>query len=70
MIFRNTELLEVIRAIEENYNVKIQVDCKDCLSDLFTGTLPANNLNEVLEIIERSYHLKSIITGKKIHLKQ
>lgn len=70
MVFRNTELLQVIQVIEENYNVKILVDCKDCLSDLFTGTLPVNNLNEVLEIIERSYHLKSTVTGTKIYLKQ
>jgi len=66
MVFRNTELSQIIRMIEENYNVTIKVNCKNCLSDPFTGTLPINNLNEALEIIEYSYHLKATIKGKEI----
>lgn len=69
MVFRNTPLSGVIHTIEENYNVTIIVDCKDCLEDSFTGILPTNNLNEVLEVIEHSYHLKAVITGKEIVLK-
>ena len=66
MIFRNMELSQIIRIIEENYNVTIKANCEDYLSDLFTGTLPINDLNEALEIIEYSYHLKAIIKGKEI----
>jgi ferric-dicitrate binding protein FerR (iron transport regulator) len=66
MVFHNSELSQVISAIEENYNMTIKVDCKDCLSDQFTGTLPLNNLNEVLEVIEYSYHLKAVISGKEV----
>jgi ferric-dicitrate binding protein FerR (iron transport regulator) len=69
MVFRNTELSQVIRSIEENYSMTIQTDCKDCLSDPFTGTLPVNNLNEALEVVEHSYHLKAVINGKKIVIK-
>jgi ferric-dicitrate binding protein FerR (iron transport regulator) len=69
MVFRNTELSQVIRSIEENYNMTIQVDCKGCLSDPFTGTLPVNNLNEALEVVEHSYHLKAVINGKEITIK-
>lgn len=68
MIFRNTDLSEVIRAIEENYNVTIKITSKNCPIDSFTGTLPVTNLNEVLEVIEKSYHLKAQITGKEIIL--
>ncbi|MDR2563277.1 MAG: FecR domain-containing protein [Prevotellaceae bacterium] len=68
MVFRNTELAQVIRTIEVNYNIAIDIECSDCLSDTFTGTLPVNDLNEVLEVIERSYHLKALLNGKKITL--
>lgn len=70
MIFRNVELEKVIRTIEKNYNITIKTDCVNCLSDPFTGTLPVNDLNEVLEIIERSYHLKTILNGKEIVMKE
>jgi ferric-dicitrate binding protein FerR (iron transport regulator) len=69
MVFRNTELSQVIRTIEENYNMTIRVDCKECLFDRFTGTLPVNDLNEVLEVIEHSYHLNAVIRGKEIVMK-
>jgi ferric-dicitrate binding protein FerR (iron transport regulator) len=70
MIFRNTELSQVIRTIEENYNVTVKVDCKECLTEAFTGTLPVNNLNEALEVIEYSYHLKAVLSKKKIVMKK
>jgi len=69
VVFRNTELSQVIRAIEENYNMSVKIDCKECLSDRFTGTLPVNDLNEALEIIEHSYHLRAVINGKEIVMK-
>lgn len=68
MVFRNTELSEVIRIIEDNYDVTIKIIGKDCPTDSFTGTLPLTNLNEVLEVIEKSYHLKAQIKGKEIIL--
>ncbi|MDR2915161.1 MAG: FecR domain-containing protein [Tannerella sp.] len=68
MIFRNKELVHILKAIEENYNVNIKVFCENCLEDKFTGTLPLSDLNEALEVIEKSYHLKAEIIGKEIHL--
>jgi len=69
IIFRNTELALVIQTIENAYDVNIILDCKDCLNDKFTGTLPATDLNEVLEILEKLYHLKATMSDKKIVLK-
>lgn len=69
MIFRNTPLSQVIRTIEEYYNVRIKIESEDYLDDPFTSTLPVNNLNEVLEVIEHSYHLRAVINGKEIILK-
>lgn len=68
MIFRNTPLSEVLRVLEESYGVTFKTECKNCLTDKFTGTLPITNLNEVLEVIEKSYHLKTEISGKEIWL--
>ena len=70
MVFRNTELALVLQAIEKNYDVEIGIDCKDCLNDKFTGTLPVTKLNEALEILEKSYHLTATMSDRKIILKQ
>lgn len=69
MIFRNTPLAQVIRMIEDNYNVHIKINSNNYLDDPFTSTLPINNLNEVLQVLEHSYHLKAVINGKEIILK-
>lgn len=69
LVFRNATLTTIIRTIEENYNVDIKLECEDCLNDTFTGTMPISNLNEVLEIIEKSYHMQSVIKGNEIVLK-
>lgn len=69
MVFRNTPLSQVIRTIEVNYNVRIKIESEDYLNDPFTSTLPVNNLNEVLEVLEHSYHLKAVIHNKEIFLK-
>lgn len=68
MVFRNTEFAEVIRAIEKNYGVTIEIAAKNCPADSFTGTLPLADLNEVLEVIEKSYHLKAQIRGREVIL--
>lgn len=68
MVFRNTEWSEFIRTIEKSYDVTIKITAKDCPTDSFTGTLPLTDLNEVLEVIEKSYHLKAQIKGKEIIL--
>lgn len=69
LIFRNSELAHILKTIEDNYNVTIKIDCEDCHTDKFTGTLPLSDLNEVLEVLEISYHLKAEITGKEILLR-
>ena len=66
MVFRNTSLSQIFMAIEDNYNVKINVRCENCLDDKFTGILPLTDLNEVLEIIEKSYHLNIRLSGKEV----
>lgn len=66
MIFRNAELSRVLHMIEEYYDVIIKINCEECFSDKFSGTLPLDDLNEVLEILERSYHLITVKENKEI----
>ncbi|OIP83720.1 MAG: hypothetical protein AUK44_04485 [Porphyromonadaceae bacterium CG2_30_38_12] len=66
MVFRNTRFLSMIKTIEENYNITIIVNCENCERDSFTGTIPTNDLNEVLEILERSYRFKANIEGRQV----
>lgn len=66
LVFRNAPLRSVINSIEKNYNIKIRIKTKAYLKDLFTGTLPNSNINEDLEILEKSYHFKSIMTSQEV----
>jgi transmembrane sensor len=65
--FHETALADVIKNIETNFGINITIP-DNCLSDLFTGTLPTTDLNETLLILEKSYHLKSTPQGKNIIL--
>lgn len=56
MIFNNKPLKEVIQAIETNFDVSFSFVGIDTLGqDRFTGTLPVKDLDEVLEILGKSY---------------
>ena len=66
MMFKNASFSEVIRKIEENYEVRIETDYKESRSDAFTGTVTTTDLFEALKIVERIYDLTAKIEGKKI----
>lgn len=70
LIFRNSKMQDVLHSIERNYNITFRVACNECLSNTFTGTLPTNNLNEALEVIELSYGLKASIRNKEVLLEK
>jgi transmembrane sensor len=65
MVFNNVKISQVVRAIENNYGVKIHINTKDS-NDLFTGTLASNDLNGVLKVLELSYNLKASKRGNEI----
>jgi ferric-dicitrate binding protein FerR (iron transport regulator) len=69
MIFRHTRLTLVLRKIEINYGVVVRMDCSDYLNECFTGTLPADNLNEALEVLEKSFHLHATAAGRQVHFR-
>lgn len=70
LIFRNVPFREVLDEIERAYCIPIVVknDSKIYVDDLFTGVLSRTDINEVLEVIEVSYHLKAVLKDGKITL--
>lgn len=68
MVFHNTSLKEVVRTIEKNYGVNIEIEGDINLNDLYTGTMSSSDINVNLEILERLYHIKATMYGKKIVL--
>lgn len=68
MIFRNAPLHAVIEGIEHIYNVRIKMDSKGDTQDVFTGTLVTNDLNGVLEVLERTYNLRSTMVNGEISM--
>lgn len=70
LVFRNVPFAEVLEEIEEIYHVSIVIEMEeiDYQDDLFTGVLSRTNINEVLEVIEHSYHLKATLKDGAIRL--
>lgn len=68
MIFRNARFSHITDRLEENYGVRIETDYIEGDSDLFTGTIPATDLNEALTIIGKAYNLSPARQGKKVIL--
>lgn len=66
LIFRNEKFATVIQTIEQNYGMKITLPDDSYALDLFTGSLPVSDINEVLDILEKIYHLKSTIKDEEI----
>lgn len=65
--FYKESLSNVIKEIERQYNVEITVNTA-LPAERFTGTIPTNDINTALELIEAPYHLKSKKAGNKITL--
>lgn len=64
--FDKTSLKEVVNEIERNFNITI--DLKNITNnELFTGTIPAKNCDQVIDIISRTYHLKMTKLSKKAY---
>jgi len=56
--FYKENIRSLLDEVERQYNIKIELNTKDTIS-LFTGKLPAKDLNTALQIIGTTYHLKA-----------
>ncbi len=60
-IFENCMLSDVLLELERLYGKKFEFQKSDMLKDKFTGYLPSDNLEEVIETIEDCYHVKAVV---------
>ena len=67
LVFRNAPLSSVIAILEKNYHVRFESSFP-LSDDRFTGTMPANDINEDLEILEKSYHVVMILVDDKVEI--
>ncbi|MEN2401269.1 FecR domain-containing protein [Flavobacterium sp. MC2016-06] len=56
--FYKQNIRTLLDEVERQYNITIQLNAKDTMS-LFTGKLPAKDLDVALQIISTTYHLES-----------
>lgn len=67
--FEDEPLAVVLSTIEGNYGLKfINASTSHMLNDRFSGTLPSNNLNEALDILEHTYNVTLTVNEKKIKI--
>ncbi|MNE48701.1 fec operon regulator FecR [compost metagenome] len=58
MCFNKENIRTLLDEVERQYNITIELNTKNTNS-LFTGKLPAKDLNVALQIISTTYHLKA-----------
>ncbi|MEO8535472.1 MAG: FecR family protein, partial [Flavobacterium sp.] len=64
--FYKENIRTLLDEVERQYNITIELNTKDTIS-LFTGKLPAKNLDVALQIISTTYHLEAKkVTKNKI----
>ncbi|TDO77612.1 FecR family protein [Flavobacterium chryseum] len=56
--FNKENIRTLLDEVERQYNITIELNAKDTVS-LFTGKLPAKNLDVALQIISTTYHLEA-----------
>lgn len=68
LVFRNIPLYQVLKSIEKHYGVICNVCPHLNINDRFTGTIPGNNINDVLQILETSYHCRATLKDNQLNL--
>lgn len=64
--FNKENIKSLLDEMQRQYNITIELNSKDTTS-LFTGKLPANDLDVALKIISTTYHLEAKkVSGNKI----
>lgn len=63
MVFYQEDLKSIVSEFERHFNVTLELKSNDN-SQLFSGTIPAENIDIALEILSTTYHLKPIEVSK------
>lgn len=69
LTFRNVPTAEVLKAIENKFGVTINHGWYKA-SDTFTGTFPTDNLNDIIAILEKTFHAKGTKDGREIRFRK
>jgi ferric-dicitrate binding protein FerR (iron transport regulator) len=68
MLFHQADLKSIIDEFERHFNVTLELKTPDS-SQLFTGTIPSEDIDVALQVIATSYHLKPVkVSENKIIL--
>ena len=57
LVFSKESLTTILDELQRQYNVKFELK-NHTSNQLFTGTIPVNNLDDTLQILSATYHLK------------
>lgn len=63
MVFNQEDLKSIVSEFERHFNVTLDLKTSDN-TQLFTGTIPAENIDVALQVLSTSYHLKPTKMGK------
>lgn len=68
LVFSNESLTTILDELQRQYNVEFELKIQTS-NQLFTGTIPMKNLNDALQILSATYHLKPTkVSAEKIIL--
>lgn len=63
MVFNQEDLKSILSEFERHFNVTLELKSSNN-TQLFTGTIPAENIEVALQVLSTSYHLKPVKTGQ------
>jgi transmembrane sensor len=69
IIFDNTPLSEVVKAIEDHFGYEVVVQDKTLVTKLYTGELLTDSPDVFFKILSKTLHLKIDFEGKKMVIK-
>lgn len=67
LVYTSAMMEQVLESLESHFEMSLCFEnCNDILTEKFTGTLPSNDLNEAIEIIQRIFDIRHVRVDKKI----
>jgi transmembrane sensor len=66
LVFDHTPFSEILVLLEDNYGLQVDVQDKEILNLEFTAELPADDVDLLLKLMEKSFHISIIKTKNKV----
>lgn len=68
IVLKKASFVEVLDRITKHYGVTFEANWKPAEDDTFTGTLPSDDLEGALSILEIVYHIRASISGRTVKI--